>query len=524
MSRQFLANDQWFEGLTSWGEVKDATGGTATLTIPSDGRFELNAIAVVSSSGQQASGETEEPVRLLKDSEPPRVRWLLPERYWPPGVEQVGDEEPEVPIVLSPTDERQRLYLNASPVTQNQTLRLGRGMQVFDRSGFSLLGAIGDDSGLRKGGEQKAGLSAVGDLGVTVTPEDPASEEPQRIEVKNFTKGDGDQYKLRVRLEDRCGNKMEDEIHALVTIDTQKPDDYLGLGILPFQGSTPRPWGEYDYPPTMTEMNPARYASTTARDVLALWQDSTGEEQEMVGGGRFWQLRTPIALAATNGASGTASLLVMDVAGNLTGTLTLNASREVNMLMISEEGEHPVTSGLYYGPTFDEQPVLRDAPLTPRFDKMAWQKDGTTKEVSLKDNADIAKCRHCATTRGHGSGGSVVEHAMDRDGLIRFAFGGLSWMTQRPTTRSHDRRPTNPYRFVRPVRSAGGDPRRRDRGRIHRSQPDPGAGHPGDPDRCRPHRPGPDRHRQDRGVRPAGDAQARPQGQGGADPGDHADA
>jgi hypothetical protein len=139
----------------------------------------------------------------------------------------------------------------------------------------------------------------------------------------------------------------------------------------------------------MTEMNPARYASTTARDVLALWQDSTGEEREMVGNGRFWQLRTPITLGATNGASGTASLLVMDVAGNLTGTLTLNASREVNMLMISEEGEHPVTSGLYYGPTFDEQPVLRDAPLTPRFDKMAWQKDGTTKEVSLQDNEGI---------------------------------------------------------------------------------------------------------------------------------------
>ncbi len=104
------------EVLTSWGQVEDASGGTATLTVPSDGRFEISAIAVVSHSGQQASGETEEPLRLLKDNVAPTVRWLLPERYWPPGVERVGDVEPEVPIVLSPTEERQRLYLNASPL------------------------------------------------------------------------------------------------------------------------------------------------------------------------------------------------------------------------------------------------------------------------------------------------------------------------------------------------------------------------------------------------------------------------
>jgi hypothetical protein len=376
------------EVLTSWGQVEDASGGTATLTVPSDGRFEISAIAVVSHSGQQASGETEEPLRLLKDNVAPTVRWLLPERYWPPGVERVGDVEPEVPIVLSPTEERQRLYLNASPVATNKTLRLSRGMLVFDRAGFSLLGAVSDDSGLRKSGEQKAGLLAVGDLGVTVTPQDPATDQPQRIELTNFAKADG-KYTLRVTLEDRCGNKTEAEAHALVTIDTRKPDDYLGLGLLPFQGSAPRPSSDYDSPATTTEMNPARYASPTARDILALWQGSTAEDQELLGSRRFWQLKTPITLGATNGASGTASLLAMDVAGNLTSTLTLTARREVNMLMITEEGDHPVTSGLYYGPTFDEQPVLRDAPLTPRFDKMAWQKDGTTKDVSLKDNDGI---------------------------------------------------------------------------------------------------------------------------------------
>ncbi len=188
----------------------------------------------LSSSGQQASGETGEPVRLLKDNVAPTVRWLLPERYWPPGVKRVGDVEPEVPIALSPTEERQRLYLNASPVATNQTLRLSRGMLVFDRSGFSLLGAVSDDSGLRKSGEQKAGLLAVGDLGVTVTPQDPATEEPQRIELTNFVKADG-KYTLRLTLEDRCGNKLENEAQALVTIDTRKPDDYLRLGLLPFQ-------------------------------------------------------------------------------------------------------------------------------------------------------------------------------------------------------------------------------------------------------------------------------------------------
>jgi hypothetical protein len=367
---------------SSDGQSIPVSGGSVTLPTPSEGRFELTATAVATNAGQSVSGSTDGPVILIVDRTPPRLRHTLPQRYWPADINQQANPPPEVPLRHSLTDDRDLVLLNKNIEADNKELREQRFLNVFDRAGFTGEAVVDDVSGLNKDvGQLVVARDETGaNVSLTLTVRAPVNAErgdPQTVLVEGFTKlPDSVEYDqvvesvhrgrhtLRVTLEDRAGNRLENHDEYCLWVKRQPPTAKLGIR-LSQEGAA----SENDE----TQLSPARFIVATS-DTLEAWQDSRDDAHRLsllrVGADTFWLLHDPKALPS--GSSTTVSLILRDRVGNLSDAVpvTMSQSKLENASVVPFfEGEDVWNS--YPGGYVFELPVHRDAGST-RIDDFLW--------------------------------------------------------------------------------------------------------------------------------------------------------
>lgn len=242
--------------ILSDGRTFDATDGTAEIPMPSEGIIEFSARVVAEHDGLRTSRENDEakPIRLIVDSTPPKLIFTIRKDYWPERYNRNAVPEPVVPQPHGTEGWDKLILLNGNDAATNELLRRTRGMNAYDKAGYTLEAVVDDMAGLNPHIDQEILLVTPDswetpappgfDLDALQTtirpphnPKDPS--EPQRVSINGFAElpdsvqysrdGTGvrtdwfiGRYLCRFRYEDRAGNRA-DETPLGVMIKAAEP-------------------------------------------------------------------------------------------------------------------------------------------------------------------------------------------------------------------------------------------------------------------------------------------------------------